>query len=67
MTSMTIYQKVAAGELSPDEGADALMAKRASTTWSPKQPTWMPRWLYLVALVLGYIVLAPILSSRDKL
>jgi hypothetical protein len=64
---MSIYQKVANSEMSADDGAKLLMdERRAGRAWSLRQPDWMPRWLYVVAVVTFAIMLAPVLSVRDS-
>jgi hypothetical protein len=62
--SLDVYDKVAARELTPEEGAEILMQARQRRP--PKKPTWMPFWLYAVGVMVGAIVLAPFLSSRDR-
>lgn len=62
-TSVAVFEKVAARELSPEAGAEMLMKERDPM---PKKPDWMPRWVYIAAVVAGTLLLAPILNNRDR-
>ena len=61
MTTMTVFERVARGEMSPEEGAQRLMPKKRDW-WT--RPAWMPRPLFVVCTVIGAVVLAPILFGR---
>jgi hypothetical protein len=62
-TSVAVFEKVAARELSPEAGAELLMKERDPM---PKKPGWMPRWIYVSGVVVAAVLLAPILSNRDR-
>jgi hypothetical protein len=62
-TSVAVFEKVAARELSPEAGAELLMKERDPM---PKKPGWMPRWIYVAGVVVAAVLLAPILSNRDR-
>lgn len=63
MTSMAVYEKVASGEISPERGAAILLQEQGTPSW---KPIWLPRWAFVVLVVLFSVVLAPIISVDDR-
>lgn len=63
MSTTTIFDKVAARELTPEEGARLLTDTKRSF---PQRPAWMPKWAYVPLVVVAYVVFAPVLSNRDQ-
>jgi hypothetical protein len=63
VSSMAVYEKVALGEISSEEGAKMLMASRGSL---PRKPSWMPRWAYIACVLLVAFCFAPFLSTRER-
>lgn len=64
MTSTAIFDKVASGEMTADEGTEKLIQKR--TRKPPRQPEWMPRWMYVGLVLAVYVAFAPIISSSQR-
>lgn len=64
MTSMGVFQQVAAGELSSDEGAAALAQVRKEDQL--RSLVGLPRWLAVVLVVLAAIVLPSLLEPRSN-
>lgn len=62
-TTMTIYRRVASGDLTPEQGADMMMPEKPSLI---RRPLWMPKPLYVVLVVTGAVLLAPLLQSRER-
>lgn len=62
-TSVSVFEKVAAREMSPAVGAELLMKERDSM---PRKPGWMPRWVWVVGVVIVAVVLAPVINNRDQ-
>jgi hypothetical protein len=50
MTSTTVFEKVAAGEFSAEQGAK-LMIESDRQARKPVKPNWMPRYAWIVCLV----------------
>jgi hypothetical protein len=64
MTTVSIFQQVAGGQLSPDKAAELLMPKR--TPWTRRKPEWMPRWAFITCGLLVSVVIAPLVFGRDE-
>lgn len=62
-SSSMVFEKVAAREMTPEEGADLLMRERDPM---PRKPGWMPRWMYVTVVVAVALVLAPVINNRDR-
>jgi hypothetical protein len=63
-TSTDIFRKVADRQMTPEEGAEALMHARQKRP--ARKPEWMPRWLFVVGVVVLSVVFAPIINSNDR-
>jgi hypothetical protein len=61
---MGVFQQVAAGELSSDEGAAALAQVRKEDQL--RSLVGLPRWLAVVLVVLAAIVLPSLLEPRSN-
>lgn len=69
MNSLSVYDKVASGELTPDQAADELMRARAEAARSGetlRRPRWMPTWAFAVTVVLVALILSPFLPTRER-
>jgi hypothetical protein len=63
MTNVSkVFEKVSAGEMTPEQGTAELMAARES---KPSRPSWLPRPLYFVGMFILAIVV-PNLISRSN-
>jgi hypothetical protein len=62
-TTMDVFHSVARREISSAQGADRLVELEAKQT-TPKKPSWMPRWMYVVGIVLVVVLLSPF--ARDQ-
>lgn len=62
-SSVAVYDRVASGELTPEQGAQ-LLVSRHSTPLS--KPSWMPRWAWIGGVVLLAIVFAPIFAPKNN-
>jgi len=60
VSAVSVYDMVAEGKLSPDEGAKLLMKQRGPLV---RKPAWMPQWIYVAVVLIGAVVFAPIMSS----
>ena len=63
MKTMAVFQKVSSGALTPEDGADILLAPRGQML---SRPSWMPRWAYVASVVVIAALFAPILGSRNR-
>jgi hypothetical protein len=62
-TSVSVFERVAAREITPERGAELLMSERDSM---PKKPGWMPRWMYVAGVVTVAVLFAPLMNNRDR-
>lgn len=60
---ISIYEDVAAGQMTSQQGAEALVSR---ARLAPRNPTWMPRWLYIGGVLVVALLLAPVLSSGSS-
>jgi hypothetical protein len=61
-TTVSVFQRVASRELTPEVGASLIMAERKKQ-W--QKPEGMPRWLWVAGVVLFAVIFAPLMSSRN--
>jgi hypothetical protein len=66
MTSMdmSVYRKVVSGELTPEQGTQVFMEAQRKDHFS-KQPSWLPKPLFVLLVIIGAVVFAPLLNGRD--
>jgi hypothetical protein len=69
MKSLSVFDKVSSGAMSPEEGAKQLMAareeerRRAILSW---KPSWLPVWIFVITAGAILSMIAPFVSSRQK-
>jgi hypothetical protein len=64
MTSMGVFQQVAAGELSSDQGAAALAQVRKEDQL--RSLVGLPRWVVVVMIIVAAIILPSLLGPRNN-
>lgn len=62
MMRMSLFDKVAAREVSPSKAAEMIMAERVQR---PSKPAWMPYFLYAVGMVFLSAILPAIVDRRS--
>lgn len=62
---MSVYRKVVSGRLTPEQGREAFMAAQSKETLL-KQPTWMPKPLFVLLVIIGAVIFAPFIGARDR-
>lgn len=67
MTSMdmSVYRKVVSGEMTPEQGMHVFMEAQRKEAL-PKQPTWMPKSLFVLLVIVGAVFFAPFINARDR-
>lgn len=67
MTSMdmSVYRKVVSGEITPQQGMETFMEVQRKERL-PKQPSWMPKSLFVLLVIVGAVVFAPFMAARDR-
>lgn len=63
MSSIEVYEQVAAGKLSASQGAELLMPASKPLL---RQPAWMPRWAFIIVFIAAYVLLAPFVGNQDR-
>lgn len=64
MSSTDLFEEVRLGRLTPRQGAE-LLAKRREEQARPKKPSWLPRPIYIVGMIVLALVL-PRLVGRGS-
>ncbi|WP_434346677.1 hypothetical protein ACN6A1_35705 [Myxococcus virescens] len=62
---MSVYRKVVSGELSPEQGRAVLMEAQQKESLL-KQPTWMPKSMYVIFVIVGAFIFAPFIGAKDR-
>lgn len=68
MTSMDmrVYRKVVSGEITPEQGMQVFMEAQRKE-FLPKQPSWMPKQLFVLLVIVGAVIFAPLFNARDRI
>ena len=62
--SELVFRRVAKREITPELGAALIVQERErERVWPPTQPRWMPRWLYVLGIMLVSAAIAPLAVS----
>jgi hypothetical protein len=62
---MSVYRKVVSGEYTPEQGREVFMAAQRKETLL-KQPSWMPKPIFVLLVIIGAFIFAPVMAGRDR-